>query len=606
MKLPALWIAAAFAAGVALSSRQPGSLKLWLAVAVLAMLLGAILVWRKRLLMAGACALVAWAALGGLAMSIERAAVPANDVTRLIAAGRLDLSEPLRWQGRLREDPMALPWGRRYEIDLERVHAAGVDVPVSGGLRVNFYAGTDEAARTGPRDDLRAGDRGETLVKARPPRTFLDPGAFDVHGYLARQGIDLTASLRNGELLQLIGRPRPTLRQQLARARGNLLARLDQLFAGQPERAAVLKAMLLGDRSFVDSEVVTTFQKTAAYHVLVVAGLHVGALAVFLFWLCRRLRFSAGMTTLVTLAALAAYAGVVQDRPPILRATLMAAFYLCARPLFRRVALIGVGLIGSSLARLIQRDGLARKIVEGVVSLAHGLGGLVIAEGVETTEQLRILLEAGCDAAQGYLFGRPLPSAGAGELARTGWVWQLAVAAVLMLGLGICANSTALSWIEGTMFHPIPGAQRTGQLVTVMRGERSTSPSPPFSYADYRDLRRENHVFSGLLAYHHDWVALTGGSRPERLYAGMISANYFDVLGIRPALGRFFRPEEEARLGGTPEVVLRLADGSWGAIQGPMIASTRKIPSTMRPAMIFETLIIEGMRVPRCSTSPPI
>jgi len=81
-------------------------------------------------------------------------------------------------------------------------------------------------------------------------------------------------------------------------------------------------------------------QKTAAYHVLVVAGLHVGALVVFLFWLCRGLRLPIGATTLVTLVVLAAYVGVVQDRPPILRAALMAAFYLCARPLFRRVELL--------------------------------------------------------------------------------------------------------------------------------------------------------------------------------------------------------------------------------------------------------------------------
>ena len=164
---------------------------------------------------------------------------------------------------------------------------------------------------------LRAGDRVEALLRARPPRNFLDPGAFDVRGYLARQQIDLTGSLRSGVLLQLIDRPRPTLLQRLARVRGDLLARLDALFPGQPQRAAVLRAMLLGDRSFVDSRFVTAFQKTAAYHVLVVAGLHVGALVVFFFWLCRRLRFSIVATSLLTLMALAAYVGVVQDRPPI-------------------------------------------------------------------------------------------------------------------------------------------------------------------------------------------------------------------------------------------------------------------------------------------------
>ena len=337
MKLPVLWIVAAFAAGIGLAARWHGPLWPWITVAALAIFVSGILLWREFRAAAWILALVAWTALGALATGVERASVPANHVSRLIAAGRLDTNDPLRWRGRLREDPMALPWGRRYEIDLEQVEEAGETVPVSGGLRVNLYG---DAHTAGDLQSLRAGDRVEALVKARPPRNFLDPGAFDLRGFLARQKIDLTGSLRSGELLQLIDRPRPTLRQRLARARGALLARLDALFPGQPARAAVLRAMLLGDRSFVDSEVVTAFQITAAYHVLVVAGLHVGALVVFLFWLCRSLRLPIGVTTLVTLGVLAAYVGVVQDRPPILRAALMAAFYLCARPLFRRVELL--------------------------------------------------------------------------------------------------------------------------------------------------------------------------------------------------------------------------------------------------------------------------
>jgi hypothetical protein len=97
----------------------------------------------------------------------------------------------------------------------------------------------------------------------------------------------------------------------------------------RPNQMAVLRAMLLGHRAFVDSETVTAFQKTAAYHVLVVAGLHVGALAVFFFWLGRRLRLSVSAASLVTFLALAAYVGMVQDRPPLLRAALMSGgFFL--------------------------------------------------------------------------------------------------------------------------------------------------------------------------------------------------------------------------------------------------------------------------------------
>jgi predicted permease len=130
------------------------------------------------------------------------------------------------------------------------------------------------------------------------------------------------------------------------------------------------------------------------------------------------------------------------------------------------------------------------------------------------------------------------------------------VTAILMLALGACATSTALSWIAGTMLNPVPGARDTGRLVTVMRGTWNVSPAPPFSYPDYRDLRDASRSFSGMLGYHHEWATITEGDRPQRVYAAEVSANYFDVLGIRPVLGRFFRPDEEARLGGVPYIVL--------------------------------------------------
>ena len=130
------------------------------------------------------------------------------------------------------------------------------------------------------------------------------------------------------------------------------------------------------------------------------------------------------------------------------------------------------------------------------------------------------------------------------------------ITATAMLVVAICANSTVFSWIDGTMLRPIPGARATGDLVSLQRGERSISPTPPFSYLDYRDLREQNHTFTGILAYHHDWITLTGGTQPERVYIANVTANYFDVLGIKPALGRFFLAEEESRPGAVPSVVL--------------------------------------------------
>jgi predicted permease len=136
-----------------------------------------------------------------------------------------------------------------------------------------------------------------------------------------------------------------------------------------------------------------------------------------------------------------------------------------------------------------------------------------------------------------------------------------AAIAILTLALGIAANTTIFSWISATILDPVPGTGRTSDLVTVMRGERSEHPTPPFSYPDYVDLRERSESFSGLLAYHDEFVSLTGTGKPERIYGALISADYFEVLGVRPILGSGFLPAEEEKPGRTPSVII--SHGLW-------------------------------------------
>jgi competence protein ComEC len=108
------------------------------------------------------------------------------------------------------------------------------------------------------------------------------------------------------------------------------------MFAAADDRAAVVRAMLLGDRSFLDTEQVEAFQQTGAYHILVLSGLQVGVLAAILLWTMRRLRLPTLPAITLTIAALWAYAGIVEDQPPIARAVWMATLYLLAFTFFRR------------------------------------------------------------------------------------------------------------------------------------------------------------------------------------------------------------------------------------------------------------------------------
>jgi predicted permease len=128
--------------------------------------------------------------------------------------------------------------------------------------------------------------------------------------------------------------------------------------------------------------------------------------------------------------------------------------------------------------------------------------------------------------------------------------------AVITLALGIAANSTIFSWINSTLLNPIPGITHTSDLVTVMRGERSEHPTPPFSYMDYADLRGSTRSFSGLIGYHDDYMSITGSGKPERIYGALTSANYFEVLGVRPILGRTLLSSASNERKGTAEAVL--------------------------------------------------
>jgi len=125
-----------------------------------------------------------------------------------------------------------------------------------------------------------------------------------------------------------------------------------------------------------------------------------------------------------------------------------------------------------------------------------------------------------------------------------------AAAAILTLALGIGANTTVFSWINSTLLNPIPGANDPASLVALARGRAGS-----FSYPDYLDLRKRTQSFSGLAAAQLCPVGITGRERPERVWGMLVSDNYFDVLGVKPVLGRGFLPSENVE-GADPFVVI--------------------------------------------------
>ena len=264
----------------------------------------------------------------------------ADHVLSLVKSGRLDLYTPLRWHGRLRDEPTRLPWGYGYEVELSGVDYRESFLSLRGGLRVSYSEQNDAAGNLVAAPGVGAGDDITVITDARQPQVFRDEGAFDRRAFLAGQNIDLVATLRAAGLMERVSVARSSVGVLIARARRRLRDEVDVLFGARPEVAGVLRAMLLGDRNFVDRAESADFQRTGVFHVLVVAGLHVGAIAFLLFWLGRRLRLSIVLTTMITLTLLFAYVAMVEQRPPVLRAALMAGIVALGTVFFRRLDLL--------------------------------------------------------------------------------------------------------------------------------------------------------------------------------------------------------------------------------------------------------------------------
>jgi macrolide transport system ATP-binding/permease protein len=129
------------------------------------------------------------------------------------------------------------------------------------------------------------------------------------------------------------------------------------------------------------------------------------------------------------------------------------------------------------------------------------------------------------------------------------------VLAILCLTLGIGANAAVFSWIEGILFRPYPAVSHQEQLVALggtARGERGT----PLSWPDFLDLQRSSTLIDSFFVSKIMGITLSIGDRAERVTGSIVSANYFDAIGVHPILGRGFVPGEDSGRNAHPVTVI--------------------------------------------------
>src|SRR5215469_5711594 len=153
-----------------------------------------------------------------------------------------------------------------------------------------------------------------------------------------------------------------------------------------------------------------------------------------------------------------------------------------------------------------------------------------------------------------------------------------AIIAILTLTLGIGANTAIFSVVNGVLLNPLPYPEPN--RIVVLFHDKAAFRTGSISYPNFEDWRRDSQSFSSMTAYREmGGVTLSGGGEPESVMGEMVSAGFFEILGIQPALGRTFTKDED-RLGANPTVMI--GEGLW----------KRKFASD--PRLVGKSIILDG------------
>jgi predicted permease len=136
---------------------------------------------------------------------------------------------------------------------------------------------------------------------------------------------------------------------------------------------------------------------------------------------------------------------------------------------------------------------------------------------------------------------------------------------VLTLALGIGANTAIFSVINGVLLRPLPYSNGQELLRLRQQATKAGFNDVSFSVKEIADYAQQNHTLAGTAEYHSMSFTLYGQGEAQRLEIGVVSANFFDVMGVKPILGRLFLPGED-RVGADP--VLVLTYGYWKNVMG--------------------------------------
>lgn len=319
---------AALILGVALSARWPEARALSELLLMAAVLLccGAFASGRRMVASLGvvACALALGWNLGARAhaRAVER---PLRAALRdRLTVGRE--GEPVWVEGRLQEDALPGEDGAVIVCDVARVRGETGWVPARGTVRLSVRGESLRAAAAG----WRRGRCARFPALLRVPSTFRNPGVPDADLQLARRGIELVGSIKSPSLVESCGTASPWL-ERAGAVRDRIRGAIDRHVAPHDaQSAAIVAAILIGDRAAMSAEIEERLRRAGTFHVIAISGGNIAVLTGVLLWVLAGVRAPPRRAAWLTMTGLALYAAIVVRGASVDRALLVAVVYLTA------------------------------------------------------------------------------------------------------------------------------------------------------------------------------------------------------------------------------------------------------------------------------------
>ncbi len=338
MRYPAALPAVALLAGVACGWQQPT-----LGVVVVALL--ALTVWLATTVVVGQrLSPYVVLAMVGLSFFVVGALLGGQATTRATTSSLRQWYEKHpserfnRWsvvvEGRLTRDATPTDYGARLSLDVDVIHSPNGPQAVSGGARVTV-GGQLAAGRV---TDWVAGRRLRLPVAFRQSARYLNPGVPDQQTALMWRGTSLLGSVKNALLVEVVD-PGGWWSETAAKVRAEVRDRVGQTVGIFSRRSAgVVTAVLIGDRTGLESDDRRRLQEGGSYHVIAISGGNIAILAGVLLLTLRLVRCDERVASVATVGCLVAYASLVGSEASVTRATFAAALFLLARTFDHRTA----------------------------------------------------------------------------------------------------------------------------------------------------------------------------------------------------------------------------------------------------------------------------